>query len=334
MTTPRPATERGMHRLVRGLASGLVAAFAFVATAHAQTYPSKPVRMVATASPGGSIDTVARLVGQRLSVTLAQPVVIENRVGAGGNIGAAFVAKAPADGYTLMMGSSPSLAANTHLYANLTYDPLKDYAPVILVARQPNVLVVPPSLGVSNVKELLALAKSKSGKLSYGSGGVGNSQHIAAELLMLLTGTSMVHVPYKGSAPALVDLISGQIDVMLDTAPSAMPYIKSGQLRALAVTTAQRSPTLPDVPTLAEAGVSGYDYYGFLGMVAPAGTPKDIVARLNAEVQAMLVGELRPRLAELGLDVVGGPPEQLSSVMQQESAKHARIVKAANIVPQ
>jgi tripartite-type tricarboxylate transporter receptor subunit TctC len=205
---------------------------------------------------------------------------------------------------------------------------------VILIGLQPNVLVVNPSLPVADVREFIALAKSQPGKLTFGSGGVGNSQHISAELFMMATGVDLVHVPYKGSAPAIVDLLGGQINLMFDTAPTAIPHIKSGKLRPLGVTTLQRSGMLPDVPTLAESGLPGFSFGGFLGLVAPSGTPRDIILKLNSEIQTGINGEMRSKFTEMGLDVAGGSPEEFANFMREESAKYAKIVKAAKIAPQ
>jgi tripartite-type tricarboxylate transporter receptor subunit TctC len=301
---------------------------------HAQNYPTKPVRLVAAYPAGGSVDIVARLVGQRLSESFGQQFVIENRSGASGNIGTDYVAKAAPDGYTLLMASSPALAANIHLYAKLPFDPVKDFVPIILIVNQPNVLVLHPSVPAASVKEFVALAKSRPGKLTFGTSGVGTSQHIAAELFMAMTGVNMVHIPYKGGAPALIDTVGGQVDLMFETAPTAIPHVKSGKLKALAVTTLQRSGMLPDVPTLSEAGLKGYEFRGWIGLVAPAATPKDVVARLHAEVQKAISGDLRKRLTELGLDVAGGTPEQFAAFIREDSARYATIVKRAGIPPQ
>jgi tripartite-type tricarboxylate transporter receptor subunit TctC len=320
-----------LSSIIRGLVLPIIVA---AGAAHAQGYPAKPVHLVAPSTPGGSVDIVARMVGQRLGDRLGRQFVIDNRPGAGNNIGADYVAKSPPDGYTLLLGSSPVLAANTHLYSKMPFDPIRDFAPVILIARQPNVLVVNPSLPAASVPEFIALARSRPQKLTFGSGGVGSSQHIAAELFTMSTGIGLVHVPYKGGGQALVDLLGGQIDLMFDTAPTALPHIKGGKLRALAVTTGNRFGLLPSVPTLAESGMPGFDFGGFLGLVAPAGTPADVVAKLNGEIQAALNADLRARLTDMGLDVAGGTPEQFAAFMREESAKYARIVKEARIQPQ
>jgi len=302
--------------------------------AGAQNYPTKPVRLVAAYPAGGSVDIVARLVGQKLSEAYGQQFVVENRSGAAGNIGTDYVAKAAPDGYTLLMASSPALAANVYLYAKLPFDPVKDFIPIILIANQPNVMVLHPSVPAASVKEFIALAKSRPGKLTYGSSGVGASQHMAAELFIAMTGVDMVHVPYKGGAPATLDLVGGQIDLMFETTPSAGPYVKQGRLKALGVTTLQRSGMLPDVPTLSEAGLKGYEFRGWIGLVAPAAIPKNIVTKLHDDVQKIITGDLRKQLTDLGLDVAGGTPEQFVAFIREDSARYAKLVKAAKIQPQ
>jgi tripartite-type tricarboxylate transporter receptor subunit TctC len=303
--------------------------------AHAQPYPAKPVRVVVGYAPGGSVDIVARLVAQKLTESLGQQFVVENRAGASGNIGTDYVAKSAPDGYTLLMGSSPALAANTHLFAKMPFDPVKDLAPIILVANQPNVLVVHPSSPATNVKELIALAQSRAAGLTFGTSGLGASQHIAAELFMMMTGVKMVHVPYKGGAPALGDLLGGHIDLMFEVLPTTIQHIREGRLRALAVTTRQRSGMLPAVPTLAEAGLAGYEFRGWIGLAAPAALPEALIAKLNAEVRkAMGAGDLKTKLLEYGLDIAGGTPEDFGAFMREDSANYGRIVKAARIQPQ
>ena len=303
------------------------------ASASAQNYPSKPVRIIVPYAPGGSVDTVARLVGQKFTKELGQPFIIENRAGASGNIGTDSAAKAAPDGYTLLMSSSPPLAANIHLFKKLEFDPFKDFAPIMLIVNQPNVLVLNPSVPAGNVKELIELAKSRPGKLTFGSSGVGASQHMAAELFMMMTGVSMKHVPYKGGGPAMVDLIGGHIDLMLETAPSAIPFVKSGKVKALAVTTLQRSGMLPDVPTLDEAGLKGYEFRGWIGLVAPAGTPKEIIAKLHEQLQKDVTGDMRKQYGEMGLDIAGGTPQQFADFIRKDSDMYANLVKAANITP-
>lgn len=322
-----------IHRRVRLL---LAVMLAMVANgAHAQTYPAKPVRMVVGYAPGGSVDIVARLVAQKLTEALGQQFVVENRSGASGNIGTEYVVKSAPDGYTLLMGSSPALAANTHLFAKMPFDPAKDLAPIILIANQPNVLVVHPSSSATNVKELIALAQSRPAGLTFGTSGLGASQHIAAELFMMMTGVKMVHVPYKGGAPALSDLLGGHVDLMFEVLPTTIQHIREGRLRALAVTTRQRSGMLPAVPTMIEAGLTGYEFRGWIGLAAPAAVPKELIAKLNAEVQKALgTGDLKAKLVDYGLDIAGGTPAEFGAFMREDSANYARIAKAAGIQPQ
>jgi tripartite-type tricarboxylate transporter receptor subunit TctC len=294
----------------------------------AQDYPSKPVRMVVPFPPGGTTDILARAVGQKLSESWGQQVVIDNRGGAGGNIGTDIVAKSPADGYTLLMGTVGTHAINASLYGKLPFDPIKDFAPVTLVASVPNVLVVNSTVDAKSVKELIALAKSKPGQLAFASSGNGTSIHLAGELFKSMTGTAMLHIPYKGSAPAIAELLGGQTNMMFDNLPSAMPHIKSGRLRALAVTSVRRSPALPDIPTIAETGISGYEASSWFGVLAPAGTPKDVVAKIQGDIaKALNAPEIKERLSGQGAEPVGNTPEQFAEHIKAESAKWAKVVK-------
>ncbi|WP_447775196.1 Bug family tripartite tricarboxylate transporter substrate binding protein [Variovorax boronicumulans] len=306
-----------------------------VPVAHAQdAYPSKPIRMVVPFPPGGSIDMTARLVGQKLSTALGQPVLVDNRPGASGNIGMDYVAKAPKDGYTLLMVHT-GLASNAHMFAKLPYDPIKDLAPVIRVADQPNVLIMNPKWTFKNVGELVAYAKANPGKLSVGTSGVGGPQDVAARRFMQMTGTDLLNVAYKGGAPALSDLVGGQIDMMFETSPTAVPYAKSGKLKALAVTGDKRVSTLPDVPTVAESGVPGYRFMGWVGLVAPAGTPAPIIAKLNEQVQALLKNaDTQKQFTDLSLEVIGGSAPDFAGFVRKESNDYARFVKDFNITPQ
>ncbi|PLC04033.1 ABC transporter substrate-binding protein [Variovorax sp. RO1] len=306
-----------------------------VPVAHAQdAYPSKPIRMVVPFPPGGSIDMTARLVGQKLSTALGQPVLVDNRPGASGNIGMDYVAKAPKDGYTLLMVHT-GLASNAHMFAKLPYDPIKDLAPVIRVADQPNVLIMNPKWSFKNVGELVAYAKANPGKLSVGTSGVGGPQDVAARRFMQMTGTDLLNVAYKGGAPALSDLVGGQIDMMFETSPTAVPYAKSGKLKALAVTGDKRVSTLPDVPTVAESGVPGYRFMGWVGLVAPAGTPAPIIAKLNEQVQALLKNaDTQKQFTDLSLEVIGGSAADFTGFVRKESNDYARFVKDFNITPQ
>ena len=312
-----------------------VAVLVFTAAiASAQSYPSRVVRMVVAYPPGGSIDVVARLVNQRLTGTFGQQFIIENRAGAAGNIGTDYVAKAANDGYTLLMGSAASISSAPAVYAKLPYDPVRDLAPIIQVANQPNVLTAHPSVPARTLKEFIALAKANPGKFDYGSSGIGASQHMTAELFAMLTGVKIEHIPYKGGTPAMTDLISGQIDFMFTPAPNAIAFVKSGKIRGIAVTSLKRSSALPELPTMDESGLKGFELLGWIGLLGPAGTPREIVDRLNAEINKMLAGDIRPRLTELGLDAVGGTPEQFAAFIRQDIAKYVKIVKVAGIPPQ
>jgi tripartite-type tricarboxylate transporter receptor subunit TctC len=294
----------------------------------AQAWPAKPIRYIVPFPPGGATDIIARAVAGEISKTLGQQVVIDNRGGAGGNIGTDIVAKAAPDGYTILMGTVGTHGINVSLYSKLPYDAVRDFAPVTLVATVPNVLVVHPSVPVKSVKELIAYAKANPGKLNFASSGNGTSIHLSGELFKTMTGVSMVHIPYKGSAPALADLLGGQADLMFDNLPPSLPHIKSGRLHALAVTTARRSAAMPDLPTMAEAGVPGYESGSWFGVLAPAGTPKDIVNRLNAEiVKALAVPEIRERLQAQGAEPVGNTPEQFAAFIRSEITKWAKVVK-------
>jgi tripartite-type tricarboxylate transporter receptor subunit TctC len=304
------------------------------AGASAQNYPTKPVRIIVPFPAGGSVDMVARVLGKKLSEALGQPFVIDNRAGASGNIGADAAAKSVPDGYTLFVTSSGVLAANVHLYNKLSFDPFKDFSPIIRIVNQPNILVVHPSVPAANVKELIVLAKSRPGKLTFGSAGIGTGQDIAAQLFVMMTGVDVLHVPYKGGAPALSDLLGGQIDAMFETSPTAIPYVKQGKLKALAITALQRSALLPGLSTVSEAGVNGYESVSWIGMVAPAGTPKAIIDRINAEIQKALGGDTGKQLTELSLEPIGGTPQNFSDAIRKDSADYARIIKAAGIQPQ
>ena len=317
-----------MHRIVRALVACLFAVHA--AAALAQPYPSKPVRIVVPFPAGGTTDILAREVAQRLTQTLGQPFVVDNRPGAGGNIGAELVAKSPADGYTFLMGTVGTHAINASLYSRMPYDHVRDFAPVILVAGVPNVLVVNPSVPVHSVQELIAYAKANPGKLNFASSGNGTSIHLAGELFKVMTGVQMSHVPYKGSAPALADLVGGQVQLMFDNLPSSLQLIKGGKLRPLAVTSAQRSSALPDLPTVAEAGLPGFEATSWFGLLAPAGTPPDVIAKVNGEVATWLASpEAKDKLASLGAIAAGGSPEDFAHHIAAETAKWQKVVKAS-----
>ncbi|MCX7892835.1 MAG: tripartite tricarboxylate transporter substrate binding protein [Burkholderiales bacterium] len=308
----------------------LLAALATAAAvpAHAQPYPAKPIRIVVTFPLGGAPDILARLIGAKLQESWGQPVVVDNKPGAGGNIGAEFVARSPADGYTLVMGTVGTHAINASLYAKMPYDPIRDFAPVILVASTPNLLVVNPNVPAKSVQELIALARAKPGELAYGSPGIGTSIHVSGELFNTLAGVRTVHVPYKGRQFAIPDLLAGQIQFMFDNMPSALPVAKEGKLRALAVTSARRHPAAPDIPTMAEAGLPGFEATSWFAVYAPAGTPPDVVAKLNAEIDRILaLPDVKEKLGGIGLDVAGGPPEHLAAFTRAELAKWSRVVK-------
>ena len=305
------------------------ALLALVATAaSAQTYPTKPIRLVVPFPPGGATDILARDVAQKLTEAWGQQVIVDNRPGAGGNIGSELVAKAAPDGYTLEMGTVGTHAINASLYAKMPYDHVKDFAPVILVAGVPNVLVVNPALPANSVAELIAYAKANPGKLNFASSGNGTSIHLSGELFKFMAGVQMTHVPYKGSAPALQDLIGGQVQLMFDNLPPSLPQIKAGKLRALAVTSLARAPALPDVPTMAEAGLPGYEASSWFGVLAPAGTPPAIVAKLNAEIARWLATpEAKEKLSKQGANAAGGTPEDFAKHIAAETAKWAKVVK-------
>ena len=309
-----------------GLALAAAAAVPFAA--QAQAYPTKPVTVVVPFAAGGTTDILARVIGQALNKELGQPVVVDNRAGAGGNIGAALAAKAPADGYTLFMGTVGTHAINQSLYKKLPFDPIKDFQPLTRVAMVPNLLVANPTKPYKTVKELVAYAKAHPGKVNFGSSGSGSSIHLSGELFNALAGVQMVHVPYKGSAPAVTDLLGGQIDIMFDNMPSAIQHVRSGKLRPIAVTTAKRSPELPDVPTIAEAGVPGYEATSWFGMFAPANTPAPVVAKLNtALVKVLADPEVKKKLAEQGAEPYSEKPEQFAEFIRKETAKWSKVVK-------
>jgi len=300
-------------------------------TAAAQSpYPSKPIRFVVPFPAGGPLDITARALGQDLAKDWGQPVIVDNRPGAGGNIGADFVAKSAPDGYTILMGAVSTHAINVTLYAKLPYDPVKDFAPITLVTSVPNVLVVHPSLPVKNVKELIALAKARPGELNFASGSTGSAGHLAGELFKSMAGVNMVHIPYKGAAPAVMDLLAGHVSLMFDNLASALPNIKAGRVRALAVTTLKRSPVLPQLPTINESGLRGFDVSTWFGVFAPGGTPPEIVAKLNAGIVRILqTPGMRERLAALGAEPVGDKPEEFSAFVKAEILKYARVIKAS-----
>jgi tripartite-type tricarboxylate transporter receptor subunit TctC len=314
--------------LVR-FAAALALACGIAAQAHAQAWPSKPVRYVVPFPPGGATDILARSIADKLGPALGQPVIVENRAGAAGNLGTELVAKAAPDGYTILM-VTVAQSISESLYAKLGYNLMRDLAPVILVARVPNVMVVHPSVPARSVKEFVAYAKANPGKINFASSGSGTSIHMSGELFKLLTGVDIVHIPYKGSAAALTDLIGGQVSIMFDNLPPSMSHIRSGKLRALAITTTTRYPALPDLPTMIEAGVPGYESSSWFGIMVPAGTSKDVVARLNAEARKiMAMADVRERFDQQGAVASPGTPQDFDKFIRAEIAKWAKVVKAS-----
>jgi len=298
--------------------------------AAAQAYPSKPIRFVVPYPAGGPLDTVARLLGQKVSESVKQPVIVDNRAGSGGNIGADLVAKSAPDGYTILMGAVATHAINPTLYASIPYDPIRDFIPVTQVASTPNVLVVNPSVPAANVKEFIAYAKAHPGKLNFGSGSTGSAGHLAGELFKTQAGVDMTHVPYKGAAPAMNDLIGGQIQLMFDNLASALGQVRAGRVRALAVTTAKRTALAPELPTIAESGLPGFDINTWFGIFVPANTPREIVDRLHDEfTRALAAPDVREKMLSLGAEPVGNKPEEFAAYIRSEAEKYARVIKAS-----
>lgn len=318
------------HTTRRTLLASLAvaAAGALPLGALAQNFPTKPITIIVPFSAGGTTDILARIVGQGLTTELGQSVVVDNKPGAGGNIGGSLAAKAAADGYTLFMGTVGTHAINQSLYKKMPFDPVKDFAPLSRVATVPNLLVAHPSQPFKTVKEMIAYAKANPGKITFGSPGSGASPHVSGELFKSMTGTDLLHIPYKGSAPAMTDLLGGQTSVMFDNMPSAIQHVRSGKLRPIAVTTAKRSPELPDVPTIAEAGVPGYEATSWFGMFAPAGTPKPVLDKLHAAlIKVLNQADVKKKIAEQGGDVVAETPDQFAAFIQAESVKWGKVVK-------
>ncbi len=308
---------------------------ALASTADAQSWPAKPIRIISPYPPAGANDLLARIIAPKLSEQLGQPVVVENRAGATGNIGAELVAKAPADGYTLLMGQAGNLTINISLMAKIPFDPVRDFSPVTMVASTPNVLVVHPSLPVRTVKDLIALAKAKPGQINYATSGIGSPGHLAAELLNKSAGIRLVHIPYKGAAPALLDVVAGNAHLYFTSAVSAQPFIPSGRLRMVAVASAKRSPSLPEVPTVAEAGFPEFDVSSWWGVVAPASTPREVVMRLQTEIHRVIaLPEIRAKLAEQGLDIATNTPEQFAAYIKSETAKWAKLIREVGVKPE
>jgi tripartite-type tricarboxylate transporter receptor subunit TctC len=322
------------RRLLIAIAAAVGIAASPLALAQGAAYPGKPIRLIVPYPPGGPLDAAARTLAERVKDSLGT-VVVENRAGAGGNLGVDYVAKQPADGYTLVIGAVATHAINPWLFAKLPYDPLKDFAPITLIAQVPNVLVMTPEtaarLGIDSVPSLIAYMRRNPGKLSYASGGNGSGGHMAGELLKSMAGVSMVHIPYAGAAPAQLSVLGGQTDLMFDNLASAAANIRAGKLRAFAVTTAARSPSFPELPTMAEAGgrqLAGFDVTTWFGVMAPAGTPAPVVARLNEEFRkALLTPEMRERLKAMGAEPSPTTPEQFAAFIRAELAKYEKVVK-------
>ena len=305
---------------------------AFAASVALAQYPAKPIRLIVPFAAGGGNDNVARLVGKHLSDSLGQQLVIDNRPGAGGVLGAELAAKAVPDGYTLFLGGVGSHAVNPNLNDSLPYDPIRDFAPVALLAQAPLVLVVHPSVPADSIKAFVALARSRPGQLNYASNGNGSSSHLAAVMFDSMTGVDMVHVPYKGLSPALTDLLSGRVQLMFSSVVAILPHIKAGKLRGLAVTGSRRLPSMPDLPTIAESGLPGYEASSWYGVLAPAGTPREIVARLNAELlKALEQPEVRTSLLAEGAEPIGGTPEQFAAHIGSEKERLGKLIREAKI---
>ena len=319
-----------VRRLLAACAVLVTAVLAFAFPAQADTFPSRTVKLVVPFPPGGPLDATGRAIAQKLTEAWGQSVIVENKPGAGGNIGADYVAKSAPDGYTVVMGALSTHAVNPSLYPKMPFDAQRDFAPITLVAITPNVLVVNPSLPVHSVKELIAYAKANPGKLSFGSGSIGSAGHLAGELFKVDAGVDMVHVPYKGAAPAMQGLLAGDTQLMFDNLASAMSQVNAGKLRALAVTTAERSKLVSDLPTMAEAGVPGFDISTWYGLLAPAGTPPDLIAKWNADVTKILSApEMRERLATQGAEAAPDSPADFAKFIASELVKYAKIVKAS-----
>lgn len=319
-----------LKRICKTLCTVVYVASAFAAghSQAQQAYPTKPIRMICPFPPGGTTDVVARLVAQKLTEAWGQQVVVDNRPGAGGIIGTEIVAKAAPDGYTVLLGSITTHAVNPALYKKLNFDPVKDFAPVSLVVSSPQLLAVHPSVAAKSVKESIALAKAKPGQLNYASAGTGTSPHLTFELFKSIAGIDVVHVPYKGTGPAITDLIGGQVQMMITGVVALMPHVKSGKLRGLGVTSAKRVAALPDLPTIVESGIPGFDVSSWFGVFLPGGTPKPIVAKMNAEIRNILeVPEVRQRLIGQGADPASNTPEEFAAYVKAEMARWGKVVR-------
>ena len=327
MTTCRSYLPYAAWALVFTLTDALFAIASF-----AQTYPTRAIRIIVPFAPGGASDLLPRMLGQKLAEAWGQQIIIDNRPGAAGNIGMELGARAPADGYTLLSAPNGNLVVNPHMYSRLPYDVFRDLAPVTLIAAVQNVFVVHPSLPVKNMRELVALAKMRPGNLTYGSPGNGSQGHVGVELLKMMAGVDMTHVPYNGVGPAMRELLGGQISLALAQTQAAIPHIQSGKLRAIAAASAKRLTILPELPTVAEFSYAGYEAVSWYALMAPSGTPKEIVSRLHSEcAHAVRLADIRDRLNALGAEPVGGSPDQLLATMRVESARWARVIKVAGI---
>ena len=319
----------GVYRLLAVLACA-----AWMSAAAAQSWPTKTVRIVVGFPPGGINDIVARVLAQRLTEPLGQPVIVENRAGAGGTVGADYVAKSAPDGYTYLLGSVSNITMAPSLYEKLPYAPERDFSPVVLAAAAPNILIVNPSFPARSARELIDMARKSPGQIAYASAGTGTSNHLTVELLRSLTAIDVLHVPYKGDAPAIADVVAGQVPFMFATLPVALPYVKSGRVRPLAVSSLRRSALVPEVPTVSESGIANFEVSVWVGLVGPAGVPPDIVRRLNAETNRILAQQaVRDHLAALGVETAGGSPEEFAAVIRGDLAKWARVVREAGIKP-
>ena len=312
-------------------APALMLGFAFAGNAHAQAYPNRPIRFIAPYVPGGGVDFVARVVATKLSETIGQQVIVENRPGGGTNIGSELVARAAPDGYTLLVGGVPN-TVNMVFFKKLPYDVVKDFAPVTQMSTAPNILAVHPSLPVRSAKDLIALAKKRRGELTFASAGIGSSNHLSGELFRVMAGVDIVHVPYKGGGAAVVDLLAGHVSMYFGTTPSTVPHVRTGKLRALAVTSLQRSRAAPDIPTMAEVALPGFENAAWHGLLAPAATPQAVIDKLHTEVVRVLrLPEIVERMAAQGVDVIASTPAELAAFIRQDLIKYDRLVKSAGI---
>jgi tripartite-type tricarboxylate transporter receptor subunit TctC len=326
------ALGKAMHPLVVAGVSLVLAGLGTAADAQAPSWPSRPVRIVVPFPPGGINDVLARVVAQKLSTQLGQSVVVDNRAGASGLVGSGLVAKSPADGYTLVCGSTTTVPVAPSIYKNLTFDPVHDLQPITRIAVVPSLVVVHPSVKVNSIRELIALARAQPGRLNYGSGGPGSIQHLATELFKLRAGIDLVHVPYKGGAPAMADLVGGQLTLMFEAVPTALPNVRAGRTRAIAITSPRRMASLPDIPTVAESGLPGYELAIWLGILAPAGLPEDVLRRLNAELRRVIDDpEVRERFVSQGADPVSDTVEAFSARIASEVTQWAEFARQTDL---